>query len=461
MVRRIGSILALFALVCSISVASAQEKPAYSFDLRQFPGAPVSVTDFKSYTESGGMFKFQHIVCLTYTIRASQPVTSLRFAVSSRDASGKEYQRLTIARDGTFPPGELHVGHPLNGRKDCVEMNVLREDAPAIAVRLLSAAYADGTTWTAPETDLPAIVRAATATPSPLTSAPPAWTASSHAHYLAVAYGRQAAHVAIFAPGQTVPSSVIALHGCCAMSLAFDASGNLFVETTRDGLMVIPPGATAPSRQIAGAAGSALAVGGTGDVATAGDAGDMKVHVYPGGAEVGAYPLPGVVTRGGLAFAPNGDLAVADSTSTTLKVYAQGSATTSRTYTVAAGTTLVGFDSAGHLAVASVRERTITLFEPSTAVKETSIKGIALQAFTFDARGRLLLGASDGVYPFGVGGSAPERRLSGPPANSVAADANGVIAAGDFTGGRVALYDGENRTVIAGLDGVRAVAFSP
>jgi len=461
MIRRIGSILALFALVCGVPVASAQEKPAYSFDLRQFPGAPVSVTDFKSYTEPGGMFKFQHIVCLTYTIRASQPVTSLRFAVSSRDAAGKEYQRLAIARDGTFPPGELHVGHPLNGRKDCVEMNVLREDAPVIAVRLLSATYADGTTWTAPETDLPPIARAVAATPSPLTASPPAWSASSHAHYLAVAYGRQDAHVAIFAPGQTVPSSVIALNDCCAMGVAFDAAGNLFVETSRDGLLVVPPGATAPSRRIPGAAGTALAVGANGDVATAGDSGDMKVHVYPGGAEMGSYPLPGIVTRGGLAFAPNGDLAVADSTSTTLKVYAHGSATTSRTYTVPVGTTLVGFDSEGHLAAASTRGRTITLFEPSTAVKQTSIQGIALQAFTFDVHGRLLLGASDGVYPFGVGGSAPERRLTGPPANSLAADTNGVIAAGDFTGGRVALYDGETRTVIAGLDGVRAIAFSP
>jgi len=457
MIRRMRSVLALFALLCTVSTASAQEKPSYSFDLRQFPGAPVRVTEFHSYTEPGGMFKFQHIVCVTYTVRASQPLTSVKFAVSSRDATGIEAQRLTIAHDGNFKPGDTLIGHPLNDRKDCVEMNVLRADAPVIAVRLISATYADGTTWTAPANDL-APTPAMAATPSPLTSAPPAWTASTHAHYLAVAYGRQVSHVAIFAPGQTVPSAVIDMSGCCATGVAFDGSGNLFVETSHAGTMVISPGGKAPSRVIAAAAGTALAVSSAGDIAIAGNTADKNVRVYPGGAETGAYAIPAVATRGGVAFAPNGDLAVADTASSNVSVYARGSAAPARTVPVPHGTNLVGFDSGGHLAVASTQQRTIVMYEPSPGVKETSVKGIAPLAFAFDVHNRLLLGTTDGVYPFN--GGVPERRLTGPPANALAADGD-RIAAGDFAGGRVVLYDGDARTVIGGLDGVRGVVFSP
>jgi hypothetical protein len=459
MIRRMRSVLALFALLCTVSAASAQGTPSYSFDLRQFPGAPVRVTEFHSYTEPGGMFKFQHIVCLTYTVRASQPLTSVKFAVSSRDAAGNEAQRLTFAHDGNFKPGDTLIGHPLNDRKDCVEMNVLRSDAPVIAVRLIAATYADGTTWTAPANDL-APTPAMAATPSPLTSAPPAWTARSHAHYLAVAYGLDASRVAIFAPGQTVPSSVIALNGCCVWSAAFDASGNLFVQTSRDGTMIIPPGATAPTRQIAAAAGTALALSAAGDLATAGNAGDKNVHVFPGGAESGAYAIPANVHRGGVAFAPNGDLAVADTSSTKLNVYAHGSTTVARSVTVPAGTNAVGFDPSGHLAAANIPQRTIMLFQNAPEVEQTTIKGIALQAFVFDSHGRLLLGTAEGVQPFGAGNTEPENRLNGPPANSIAADGD-VIATGDFAGGRVVLYQGDKRTVIGGLSGVRAVAFSP
>jgi hypothetical protein len=63
--------------------------------------------------------------------------------------------------------------------------------------------------------------------------------------------------------------------------------------------------------------------------------------------------------------------------------------------------------------------------------------------------------------PFTAGTLHPERAYLGPPAYSIAADTNGVIATGDFAGGRVVLYDGESRTIIAGLDAVRSVAFSP
>jgi hypothetical protein len=43
----------------------------------------------------------------------------------------------------------------------------------------------------------------------------------------------------------------------------------------------------------------------------------------------------------------------------------------------------------------------------------------------------------------------------------VAVRSDGTVAAGDAVNGVVVLYDGEARTVIGGLDGLRALAFAP
>ena len=205
------------------------------------------------------------------------------------------------------------------------------------------------------------------ATPSPLTASPPAWTATSHAHYLAAAYGRTESHIALYAPGHTTPSAVLTFNGCCAIGAGFDGSGNLFVATTLDGLMLIPPGATKPTRRIAAAKGGPIAVDGTGDVAVAGVLADKMIRVYPGGVEANGYVIPAHATIGGIAFAPNGDLAVADADTSAVTIYAKGAMNATRRVAVPLGTNLVTYDPDGHLVAASTRNATVTRSNPAAA----------------------------------------------------------------------------------------------
>ena len=334
----------------------------------------------------------------------------------------------------------------------------MRGDAPFVTVRLVAATYDDGTTWTAPSADLLPRPTPPPATPSPLTGSAPPWNANAHAHYLAVAYGRGPSHVAIFAPGQTVPSAVLDFTSCCAAAVAFDRSGTLYVATTGNGIAIFPPGAVAPSRRLP-AGGTALAIDAAGDVAAGGAERDRSVHVYPAGAEAGAYTLPGRVAAGGLAFAPNGELAVADG-SATVSVYASGATAPSRTQAATPETNLVQYDAGGHLVVASTSSDVVTMFAPTEKVARVEVKGLRPQMLAFDAAGRLLVGIPNGIQPI-TPSSPPEKRLIGPAANVLAADSNGTFAAGDTERGVVLLYAGDTRTVLSGLDGVRGLAFSP
>jgi hypothetical protein len=72
----------------------------------------------------------------------------------------------------------------------------------------------------------------------------------------------------------------------------------------------------------------------------------------------------------------------------------------------------------------------------------------------------MLIGTLEGVQPWAAEGG-PERLLKGPAADVVAVRSDGTVAAGDAVNGVVVLYDGEARTVIGGLDGLRALAFAP
>ena len=454
--RRLGIALSLALLATGISPVRAAGEPELTLDGRQFPGAPVVVTQMASFLASGGG-RSHRGVCVTFRARGTQALTAVKFAVLSLDEAGKEYQHMTIAREGSFAPSVIIEGNPKVDRRNCVDMDVVRNDAPIVAIRLVAATYADGTTWTAPAADLPPLLaRAAAPTPSAATGAAPSWSTSAHAGYLAVGYGRDSARVAVFAPGSTVPSATILLGGCCVSGLAFDATGTLFVATTGAGVAVLSPGSTVPARKLADS-GTALAVDAAGNVAVGGERG---VHVYPGGSDAGGYAIAGRVPAGGLAYSAAGELAVADADAPNVGVYPRGSATAARTVAVAPGSALVAFDPGGHLAVGNVRARTVTQFEPSAGVRTREIKGPQVRSFAFDAAGRLLIGTLDGVQPWQPGGG-PDKMLKGPAADAIAVAPNGTIAAADTVNGVVVLYDGEARTVIAGLDGVRALAVSP
>ncbi len=158
MTRRLGTALALLLLAAGVSPAGAAEGPNLTLDARQYPGAPVVVTSFTSYRSVGGSRSHRNL-CISFRPRGTQALTAVRFAVASLDEQGKEYQRMTIARTGTFEPTVVVSGDPAWEPRNCVAMNVIREDAPIVAVRLVAATYADGTTWTAPATDLPPLRR--------------------------------------------------------------------------------------------------------------------------------------------------------------------------------------------------------------------------------------------------------------------------------------------------------------
>jgi hypothetical protein len=452
--RRFGATLILLVLLAAGSSARADDKP--TIDSRQYPGAPVVVTGFTSYLESAAALKVQHIVCVSFRV-GSRALSSVKFAVASGVAQGKEYQRLTIDRDGTFAAGAAIDGHPTTARANCREMNIMRGDAPFVIVRLVAATYADGTTWAAPDTDLPARATPPPATPSPITGSPPPWSAGAHAHYLAVAYGRDSSHVAIFAPGQTVPSAVLDFP-CCAAAVAFDAAGALDVATTRNGIAIYPPGAATPSRHLP-SGGTALALDAAGNLAVGGGDRDRTVHVYPAGAEAGAYTIPARVSAGGLAFAPNGELAVADGGGTVF-VYAAGASEPLRSVPVTPETNLVRFDAGGHLVAASTALAVITLFAPTADVKTVEVKGLRPESLAFASDGRLLVGMASGIQPV-TPQARPATRLLGHAANVLAADSNGTFAAGDTARGLVLVYAGDNRIVLGGLEGVRGLAFSP
>jgi hypothetical protein len=456
MLRRLRTALSLLLLALP-TPAHGAENPSLTLDGRQFPGAPAVVTSMTSYQASGGGSRPHRVLCISFRAHGTQALTAVKFAVTSLDEQGKEYQRMTVTREGRFEPSVISVGDPTTERRNCVDMNVMRSDAPIVAVRLVEATYADGTTWAAPAGDLPPLLaRGAPPTPSPLTGTAPGWSVAAHAHYLAVGYGRDRARVALFAPGSTVPSATLEVGSCCVAGLAFDAAGNLFVATTHDGVAVIAPGATAPARKL-GTSGTALALDAASDVAVGGEGG---VYVYPHGAEAGRYALGVRAQPGGIAFAPNGELAVADIDAPKISVFAPGSTTPSRTVDVAAGTGLIAYDPGSHLAVGNVGTRTITRFEPREGVKTTEIRGPRVRSFAFDRTGRMLIGTLEGVQPWAAEGG-PERLLKGPAADVVAVRSDGPVAAGDAVNGVVVLYDGETRTVIGGLDGLRALAFAP
>jgi hypothetical protein len=145
-------------------------------DVRQFPGAPLEVTYVGAYREKTE-WKYQTIVCVSFRVTGDRALSAVKFAFADKDFDWKEHYRTTLLHRGTFTPGveiQSYTGRyaipDAHGRSNCTEMNPYRMDAPILTVRLIEAAFADGTTWTAPAADLPAPKIEFNPTPSPSAS---------------------------------------------------------------------------------------------------------------------------------------------------------------------------------------------------------------------------------------------------------------------------------------------------
>jgi hypothetical protein len=156
------TVLALLGVAAGVQ---AQPTSVPWLDARQYPGAPAVVADLLSFTQDVPGPEPRHVLCLSFRVRASSTLTAVTFALRSRDAQGKELEHATIAPTGTFEPGVKIQGSPQGTPGSCVETNMMRSDAAVVTVRLVAATYADGRTWTAPDTPLPP-------TPPPATPPP-------------------------------------------------------------------------------------------------------------------------------------------------------------------------------------------------------------------------------------------------------------------------------------------------
>jgi hypothetical protein len=153
-------------------------------DVRQFPGAPLEITYVGAYREKTE-WKYQTIVCVSFRVTGDRALSAVKFAFADKDFDWKDHYRTTLLHRGTFTPGveiQSYTGRyaipDAHGRSNCTEMNPYRMDAPILTVRLIEAAFADGTTWTAPADDLPAPKVEFTPRTSPTAVPTPAPTAS-------------------------------------------------------------------------------------------------------------------------------------------------------------------------------------------------------------------------------------------------------------------------------------------
>jgi hypothetical protein len=163
--RGVRGVVTAFSLLCVAASAQAQPKSFPWLDARQYPGAPAIIADLLSFTQDVPGPEPRQVLCLSFRVRASSALTSVTFTLSSRDAQGKELQHATIAPAGTFEPGVKVAGSPQTAPSTCVASTMMRSEAAVVTVRLIAATYADGRTWTAPDTPLPP-------TPPPATPPP-------------------------------------------------------------------------------------------------------------------------------------------------------------------------------------------------------------------------------------------------------------------------------------------------
>jgi hypothetical protein len=443
-----------FALVSAVLLAAAPVPPAdgiaTTFDLRQFAGAPLEVTSFVFAEDT-------RLACVTFHITSTQAVAAVTFDVLELDEKGAEHGRAMLQRSGQWKPGTIVRGDANDDRANCVAVASQQASAPVAAVRLTHAVYANGATWDAPTAPLAPIPDAVIATPSPPITGQP-WSPAFHHDYVAVAYGAPDAHIALFEPGATVPSTTIDVGHCCVSALAFDLGGALYAETS-SGVQIFTPGATTPTVRLP-QHGFAMAVDPLGTVAAGGGRQGGPVMIYPHGGK--AFALNVAAKFGGLAYAPDGTLAVANAANSSIEIYAPHATTPLHVFPVPNGPTLLAYDAAGRLLAANTITRDVTIYAAAAGIPLSTERGTEVRAVAFATGGRALLGGQGATRVLDVNHpGTPVVPVYGASADRLASGRDGTFVSADLERNLVVENRPDQQLVISGLRGLQALAISP
>ena len=235
--------------------------------------------------------------------------------------------------------------------------------------------------------------------------------------------GRQS--IGVYSPGDRRPARTIDV---APRHMAFDATGNLYVEINAKGgssIAVYPPGASQPLRTIRQGLtnASAMTVDSAGtvyvvDTSSARHAKRASIVVYPPGASLPRYTIAsGVATASALAAAPDGDLYVTTCKAgycghlTEIAVYAPAATRPSRTIDVANEVPQrMLFDSRGNLYVMyhSPKGTTVTAFRSGTSLWYTVSPPRGSSLMTIGPGPPNLAGT---LVAAGIAGIGPKRRL--------------------------------------------------
>jgi hypothetical protein len=345
-------------------------------------------------------------------------------------------------------------------------------DAPFTVVRPIAATYEDGTGW--------ASATAVSTVPTPVPMAaddtpPPAWDATHHTGYVAVESGggtpdKPAPYlISLFAPGHRAPSATLTFPKCCVMAIAFDPSGGLLVATMglHEGLLMFAPGATKPTKSFADHDGFALAVDDAGDLAIGGFNSGPDVAVYP--SDGAAYRIPGQPVPGGLAFGPNGELALAEYKSGNVRIYPRGASAPAREFPLSSvatprGMYIVGsltYDRAGDLAVYDFRAGVVRVYPPGSDQPAYAVPARYASGVAFDGSGNLVISSNLVTSVYAPRAVTPTKTIVRGGA-ALAADARGRFVIADPFRNELIVVDTDGRqTVVPGFDRPSHVVISP
>jgi TonB family protein len=423
------------------SGAPAAAAPAISLPAES--GAPVRITNVSTYlrktTRGTAVLSNEFLYCISFLAVAS-PVRSVTFELYHTRADGIVSSLTSLTRSGNFAPGteiRSYQGEKVGGfagggdehaLANCVPFSPAFDMERFTVVRPIRAELADGSTWVS------ATAPAALPTPVAIidTEDPPPWDAMHHAGYVAVASGGgtmfkpEPQKIVIYAPHRQRPSASIDIPRCCVGGYDFDGSGNLIAAGGAEGVLVFAPGATTVTRRFPDHPGYVIAVNARGDIAIGGVNRTPDTAVYP--ATGGAYRVAAAPSASGLALSDDGELAVIDQPSNTVRTYAPGSTVPGRTLifseqpgsAVAIGS--IAYSRHGVLAVRSARDRVIRIYAPGATTPLRTIPAAGAQAF--DADGELvaisplqteIVSPLPGVAPqmLAYGGSAVATERSG------------------------------------------------
>jgi hypothetical protein len=491
MIRRFRAIVApllvCLALVVPESRAHAQlvppaqtQLPAMGVAVHTEPGAPFTIGKIASYTRSttrGGVTLYsEQIYCVSFSA-AERTLHSVTFEFDRIRSDHTVEEVATFGRKGTFSPGvEIRsyqgeaVGRPeYHMAADCFPFESVTEgDAPIIVVRPFAATFDDGSEWHS------AIVTAV-ATPAPVdTAAAQPWDAKNHNGYIAVVESAGGGkpvqqHIRLFAPGHGAPSATIVVSGCCIKQIAFLPDGTLVAGSTTEGILLFAPGATTPTKRLGERAGGALATDVAGDLAIGGER-QPDVAVYPANGAA-PYHITAQPILDGLAFAPTGELAVADAQSGKLLTYPRGATTASRELTFVttakpgpmAGA--LGYDDAGKLAVFDAPDQAVNVYGPTETKPSFTIAvhGAPFRIATavMSPDGTIGIVGPYGTHTFSAAGGPP-RFNSAHGGSAIALAADGTVAIADPYREELVVFHPDKTTTIApGIGTSDAIAISP